>query len=222
MFRVSSRAGRGCQVPETTVENETPGARRQQSERRRGQILEAARRTFGVEGYAGATVARIAAEAGVSNGLLYQFFRNKDHLFSVVLEDVVRDWVRALVPTAEEQQDPTRALEQMFRRSVAFCANNPLLPALLSSDPALQLQRITLASANRVEPHRQLVADILRAGVASGAFRADLDVTSVADLICQLQADYSRRAYAADPRFPASPPIIDAAVRFIHDAVRAR
>jgi TetR/AcrR family transcriptional regulator len=209
------------QVPESVAENETPGARRQQSELRRRSILEAARRTFGTEGYAGATVARIAEDAGVSNGLLYQFFRNKDHLFGVVLEEVVRDWVRAMVPDADAQASPALALEQMFRRSVAFCANNPLLPALLSSDPALQLQRITTASAHRVEPHRALVADILRAGIAVGAFRADLDVPSVADLICQLQADYSRRAYMADPRFPASPRLIDAAVRFIHDAVRA-
>jgi AcrR family transcriptional regulator len=198
------------------------GRRREESERRRQKVLEAARRCFGRDGYAGATVARIAEEAGVSNGLLYQFFRNKDHLLEVVLADVVRDWVRAMVSPAAPEPSAFDALEGMFRRSVEFCRTHPLLPALLAHDPALQLQRITLAGAERVEPHRELVASILHAGIAAGDFRTDLDVASVADLICQLQSDYSRRAYANDPRFPATAAIIEAAVRFIHDAVRAR
>ena len=195
--------------------------RREASERRRRQILDAARICFGRDGYAGATVARIAEEAGVSNGLLYQFFRNKDELLEVVLKLVVRDWVRALLPSDDECDRPAITLEQMFRRSVDFCATNPLLPALLSSDPGLQLERITRAGGDRVDAHRELVASILKRGIDVGDFRDDLDVASVADLICQLMADYSRRAYAADPTFPATPKIIDAAVRFILDAVRA-
>jgi len=198
-----------------------PGRRRHASERRRRAILDAARVCFGREGYAGATVARIAEEAGVSNGLLYQFFRNKDELLTVVLKDVMRDWVRALVPREDERARPAEALEQMFRRSVEFCATNPLLPALLSSDPALQLQRIRMASEGRLDAHRQLIASILERGIELDEFREDLDVVSAADVISQLTADYSMRAYRADPRFPATPRIVDATVRFILDAVRA-
>jgi len=198
-----------------------PGRRRHASERRRRAILDAARVCFGREGYAGATVARIAEEAGVSNGLLYQFFRNKDELLTVVLKDVMRDWVRALVPREDERARPAEALEQMFRRSVEFCATNPLLPALLSSDPALQLQRIRMASEGRLDAHRQLIASILERGIELDEFREDLDVVSAADVISQLTADYSMRPYRADPRFPATPRIVDATVRFILDAVRA-
>jgi hypothetical protein len=43
----------------------------------------------------------------------------------------------------------------------------------------------------------------------------------LADVICQLQSDYSGRAYRRDPRFPDSPAIIDCAIRLILDAVRA-
>ncbi len=204
-----------------SVSHAESGRRQEASERRRQSILAAARACFGREGYAGATVARIAEEADVSNGLLYQFFRNKDELLEVVLKEVVRDWVRALVPREDERGRPAFALEQMFRRSVEFCGTNPLLPALLSSDPALQLTRITKAGGDRIDAHRALVASILARGTELGEFRADLDVESAADLICQLTADYSRRVYAADPRFPATPKIIDAAVRFILDAVRA-
>jgi AcrR family transcriptional regulator len=198
------------------------GHRREASERRRRSILDAARTCFGRDGYAGATVARIAEEAGVSNGLLYQFFRNKDELLAVVLKEVVRDWVRTLVPREHEREQPALALEQMFRRSIEFCRTNPLLPALLSSDPSLQLQRMSVATQGRLEAYRELIASILERGIEQGEFQADLDVVPVADLISQLTSDYSRRAYVPDPDFPVTPRIVDAAVRLILDAVRAR
>jgi AcrR family transcriptional regulator len=225
-YDVQESAGSPSQVTESMEHSGSPdeasgigGRRRQESERRRERILDAARACFGAEGYAGATVARIAEEAGVSNGLLYQFFRSKDHLFEVVLDRVVRDWVRALVPP--DDAAPARAaLEGMFRRSVAFCASTPLLPALLTRDRALQLQRLSGVTADRVEPHRELVASILRRGIERGELRPDLDVRSLADVICVLQAEYSRRAYSADPQFPVTPEILDAVVRMIDDAVR--
>ena len=202
-------------------EEETNGARRRESERRRWRILDAARDCFGRQGYAGATVAAIAQAAGVSNGLLYSFFRNKEHLFEIVLRDVIRDWVRAMVPRdLAAEGSAAAALEAMFRRSVEFCRSNPLLPALVTGDRALQLGRIRLAGADRVQPHRDLVASILERGVAQGEFRADLDVVSAADLVCQIHAEYSSRIYRRDPRFPAHPELIEAAIGFIHAAVR--
>lgn len=196
--------------------------RRARSAERRRRILEAARACFGRSGYAGATVEAIAAEAGVSNGLLYQFFRNKDHLLEVVLEELVRDWVRAMIPRdSGSGTSASQKLEGMLRRSAEFCRTNPLLPALFAGDRALQLDRVAPAAAHRIEPHRRLVAEILREGIASGEFRADLDVASAADIICQLQAGYSRRSYERDPRYPATPEIIDGVVRFIQEAVIA-
>jgi hypothetical protein len=99
---------------------------------------------------------------------------------------------------------------------------HPLLPALMARDPALRLQKLSPAAADRIEPHRELVAGILRRGIEAGELRADLDVASTADLICQLQSEYSRRAYVDDPAFPLTPVILDAAVVFVREAVCAR
>ncbi len=210
-------------MPEVAKETIPAGGRRRRdSEARRQRILAAARSCFGRDGYAKTTIAAIAERAGVSNGLLYQFCESKEHLLQVVLEEVIRDWVRAMVPRDRPAgATAANALEAMFRRSVEFCRNNPLLPALLSRDQTLGLQRVQLAGASRVQPHRELVASILREGIDSGEFRADLDVASVADVICQLQADYSSRAYRRESHYPDTPELIDAAVRFVLDAVRA-
>ena len=73
--------------------SEARASRRERSGEKRARILEAARACFGESGFAGATVEAIALRAGVSNGLLYQFFRGKDHLYEVVLQEIIADWV---------------------------------------------------------------------------------------------------------------------------------
>ncbi len=194
--------------------------RRRESERKRARILEAARACLGERGYAGATVGEIARRAGVSNGLLYRFFRNKEHLVEHVLGEVVRAWVREMLPRADESA--SQALEGMFRRSVEFCRSHPLLPALLRQDPELQLSRLRIAGRDRVQPHRELVSRLLRQGIAAGEFRGDLDVPATADVLCQLQSDYSSRAARGDDQFPDDPRIIEAAIGLLRAAVEAR
>jgi AcrR family transcriptional regulator len=212
---------RSVQVSAAVDQIDPIPSRKAGSEQRRRRVLDAARACFGEAGFAGATIGAIAERAGVSNGLLYQFFRSKEHLFEVVLREIIGDWVRALVPRDAGEASASRALEGMLRRSVEFCRRHPLLPALLRGDQDLQLSRIREAGRDRVQPHRDLVASLLRRGIEAGEFKADLDVAAVADVICQLQADYSGRAYRRDPDYPDSPAVVDAAVRFMLDAVRA-
>src|SRR6185436_13388815 len=56
---------------------------------RRAQILEAARNCFASFGFQGTSVDRIAAEAGVSVGLLYRFFNSKAAMIEAIIIDEV-------------------------------------------------------------------------------------------------------------------------------------
>ena len=199
-----------------------PSRRQQGSQQRRERILEAARSCFGQHGFAGATIGAIASGAGVSNGLLYQFFDSKEALSQFVVAEVVRDWVRAMVPRPEEGLSPSEKLDAMLRRSFSFCRSEPLLPAILTGDDLLQLGRIGHPDLKRVHDHRELIARVLRDGIAEGEFRADLDVESVADLIQQLHVDYSTRAYRREPEFPVDEPLIEAVCHFVQAAVEDR
>ena len=196
------------------------GSRQQRSQQKRDRILEAARSCFGDHGFAGATVETIAAGAGVSNGLLYQFFRGKEELFQVVVADAVRDWVRVLVPSKDAGHSPLEKLDDMFRRSVEFCRHHPLLPAILTGDELLQLERIGNPDRDRIHAHRELIAGLLREGIEAGEIQQALDVESVADVIQQLQIDYSTRAYRHDPAYPAHEALIDSAVCFVRSAIQ--
>lgn len=52
----------------------------ERKERRKAQILEAARARVRAEGFHAASISRIAAEAGMSVGHIYQYFENKESI----------------------------------------------------------------------------------------------------------------------------------------------
>ena len=57
---------------------------------RRAQILAAFARGLADHGYAGATIAAVATEAGVAPGLVHHHFENKEDLLTSLLEELVR------------------------------------------------------------------------------------------------------------------------------------
>src|SRR5690349_18772487 len=65
--------------------------RRAQAEQTRRDIVRAARRQFLERGFAGATLAAVAAEAGVAVETIYRAFDGKAGLFRAVVEDAVAD-----------------------------------------------------------------------------------------------------------------------------------
>lgn len=58
-----------------------PKISEEQRERRREEILTAARRCFATHGYEGATVVRLERETGLSRGAIFNYFPSKDELF---------------------------------------------------------------------------------------------------------------------------------------------
>jgi AcrR family transcriptional regulator len=73
----------------STDAESAPQARRQGrrpgSSGSRQLILDAARARFAKDGYAGGTIRKIAADAGVDASLVMQFFGSKDELFAAVM-----------------------------------------------------------------------------------------------------------------------------------------
>ena len=65
------------------------------SERRREQILLAARARFARHGYAGATLSGIAKDAGISLAALYHYFDDRAELYEAVFDDTAEStWER--------------------------------------------------------------------------------------------------------------------------------
>ena len=82
----------------------------------RGAILVAARRLFAAHGLKGASVRRIAAEAGVDPALVHHYFGTKDGLFRAALEIPIEPAVLLDEVFAEGVDQAPERLVRMFLR----------------------------------------------------------------------------------------------------------
>ncbi|MEU4087739.1 TetR/AcrR family transcriptional regulator [Streptomyces aureus] len=101
--------------PRTTQGVGTKGMPRKDRER---LILEAAAEEFGVKGYAGGSTARVAALAGITKPMIYEYFGSKDSLYLTCLDEAGTRLVEAVASAQRGPSDLSRAvrtLEAVFR-----------------------------------------------------------------------------------------------------------
>nr|MDP2192832.1 TetR/AcrR family transcriptional regulator [Rhodoferax sp.] len=77
---------------------------------RRGQILRAAVKLFSEKGYYTTTIQQIAKEAGVSIGLIYQYFGDKDDILFLSLKLVIETYEHEIPPRLEGIEHPVERL----------------------------------------------------------------------------------------------------------------
>ena len=94
-----------------TVQDGPPAAKRQ-------QILRGAETVFAECGYEGASMSRIALEAGVSKGTLYNYFDSKSKLFAVFVEQKASISLARIFQPANDEEDPVLALNAIALRMI--------------------------------------------------------------------------------------------------------
>lgn len=85
-------------------------------EESRARLLDAALALFSRHGYDRTTVRMIATEAGVSTGLLYNYFGSKEELLLALFEATMAE-VRASFAEAEADGAPGERIERLVRAS---------------------------------------------------------------------------------------------------------
>jgi AcrR family transcriptional regulator len=92
--------------PRTNAQNEQIRAER------KAQILDAAYRVFSQNGFHLTTIANVAAKAGVSYGIVYHYYKNKEELFWAVFENWVSEYTSYLA-SSEELLSTSTATDQL-------------------------------------------------------------------------------------------------------------
>ena len=140
------------------------------------QILEAAVKVFARQGFHQSTVAQIAKEAGVADGTIYLYFKNKDDIlvqfFSFRTQQVFESF-REAVDRADTSTDKLRNL---------VCSH--LAEFQRDKDGAVVYQVETHQSSRLAEVqirkmskmYRDLISEIIEQGQQEGAIRKDLYV----------------------------------------------
>ncbi len=137
------------------------------------QILKAARTILARRGYAGTTVSLVAAEAGVSRGLLHYYFKNKEDMLARVIDEnmaasviLVEDLLARSRNATEIADRLVEALQQLFKIDPDFFSLFFEAEAAARQSPALEAQLQTLYGNFRRAVQKGLQAAIDRGDIA--------------------------------------------------------
>jgi len=146
---------------------------------RRGEILAAAEKIFIAEGYAGATIRKIADAVGVSSTALYMHFRDKDQVLLEISDGAIGRLLDLNTEVNGKPIDPVSRIRLMLEAYMRFALENPNTYQLVfcGSSHAISLdkQAATLALGDRCfeafsQPLHEIAASgRLRSGTGQSA-----------------------------------------------------
>ena len=143
---------------------------------RHEQILAVAARLFARKGVAATTVREIADEVGILSGSLYHHFDSKEAMVDQILAPYLRDLRAACEEALSAPSGPAARLRHLISASLQVAAAHPHATEIYQSDVNYLTQSdrfgyLTSAAADVRKTWLQVIED----GIASGAFRPDVD-----------------------------------------------
>lgn len=143
---------------------------------RREQLLKTAAQCFAKYGYRGTTTAKIAAEAGVSEPIIYRHFRNKQDLFIALVEkvgdEVMHNWEQA----SRNARSPLEKLQSLLYRNPATADpwTASVYQLLFHASTEVSEPAIQQAIRDHYERYVRSLAAVMSQAQKAGQIRADL------------------------------------------------
>jgi len=137
---------------------------------RKQHFIDAATRSMERHGYHAMTMETLAAEAGVSVGLVYYYFKNKDEVLLTVIVDILEGYRQQLPIAMRASSDPVEKLAAGFKAYLRVIDSHRH-GAVLAYRESKTLPKRGRERIKKLEcDTTRLLADPVRAGTVAGVF----------------------------------------------------
>lgn len=114
----------------------------------RAVILQAGLELFAHQGFHNTTISQIATKAGISKGLIYNYFESKEDLLKGILEEALHTGDVIFETISDPDMDPEKALHQAIDQIFQLLEANPAYWRLIMSlsfkeDVTIQYESLT-------------------------------------------------------------------------------
>jgi AcrR family transcriptional regulator len=166
------------------------------------RILEAACDLIAAEGIDEVRIARVATRAGASTSLVHHYFSTREELLEQAL---IHSFEQAGDERFRKPPGVTETATEALARGIAECLP---LPGSQEREWVLWVElwlravrepELRPVAARLYGRYREWMADLIRAGVASGEFRPHVDPDAAADVAMALLDGVGVRALIRDP-----------------------
>ncbi|MFV0419726.1 MAG: TetR/AcrR family transcriptional regulator [Dysgonomonas sp.] len=107
------------------------------------KIKEAARKVFQEKGYGQARTRDIADEAGINLALLNYYFRSKEKLFDIIMEESMQKVFGMILGIVnDEKLDLSKKIDAVVKRYIDSLLENPNLPLFVLSEIQANSQKL--------------------------------------------------------------------------------
>lgn len=200
---------------------------------KRERIIRAAVLEFAMHGYDNANTNKIAKNAHISVGSLFQYFESKEDLFLTIIKDCSQLLVQAFAETVIEGDPFFVTIEKILRKIIKESRENPNIVKLYFEMSSPSKLHIVQQAVNELESYSyRLYCSLIRKGQEQGVIRKDCDVRLFSflldNLFMMLQYSYScgyyqerLKIYGGDAVFSQDDRIVEQSLKFIRAAFSA-
>ncbi|KPK41616.1 MAG: hypothetical protein AMJ78_04945 [Omnitrophica WOR_2 bacterium SM23_29] len=145
----------------------------------RQKIINAALTVAAKEGFARATTDQIARRAGVSEGIIYHYFKSKYDLCRDMIKESAEEFRQKLQAEITKYTSARKKLDRLIDFNFEYFARKDnIFQAIYgkSGDTTVMMGHIFKVA---IAPYLKIVEDIIKRGIKEGEFR-DLDAKSAA------------------------------------------
>lgn len=142
---------------------------------RRKQILRVAQHVFAEENYYGATIAKIAHAADVTEPTIYLYFKDKRDLFLAVIEDCTSFQLKAMKRIIEGSDDLRQAAFNLIREDHRFIKQvTPDIEKVMNMARVINDPEIKARVRQFNTEIHALLTDLIEKAMAEGVIRDDV------------------------------------------------
>ncbi|RJQ65544.1 MAG: TetR/AcrR family transcriptional regulator [Desulfobacteraceae bacterium] len=147
------------------------------------QILTAAIKVFAERGFSQSTISQIAQEAGVADGTIYLYFKNKDDILVQFYERMTEHVSSRFWEAVEEGQTAVEKLHNLIHAHLDVFQSQPNGAIVYQGETHLQWRLVQEPTRKMSKMYRDIISKVVALGQQEGVIRNDLYVGLVKRLI---------------------------------------
>ncbi|MEC5421997.1 TetR/AcrR family transcriptional regulator [Virgibacillus sp. C22-A2] len=147
------------------------------------QIIDAAVIVIAENGYHASQVSKIAKKAGVADGTIYLYFKNKEDILVSVFEERMGQFIDQIISSINKQENANQKLLTLIEMHFRQLSEDHHLAIvtqleLRQSDSTLRLQ-----INKELKPYLTVIDTIIKEGIEEKLFRDELNLPLVRQMI---------------------------------------
>lgn len=144
------------------------------------RILDAAIDVIAEHGFFHSRVSEIADRAGVADGTIYLYFKNKDELLMAAIDSAFHRFIQSAKSALEHTPEPREKLRRIAFLHLDGLGRNRELAIVFQTELRHSLKFLGQFSHNLLVEYFDLIKSVVREGQETGVFRTDISITMAA------------------------------------------